>query len=102
MNLPDTESVIRSILKDASDVSKVLRNEDSGTLKVLSIYQYCSSEICNILPWINIEFEIIHLGNSLLKITIGIGEKITHGGDMDLRSGCYQCHQYQYLMKERI
>ena len=31
-----------------------------------------------------------------------IGEKCSHGGDKDLRSGCCQRHQCQYLLKKSI
>ena len=50
--IPQTESGVRSILKDARDATYVIRLEGPGTLKALSIYQYCCTIICNVLPWI--------------------------------------------------
>ena len=52
LNTPQTESGVRSILKDVSYVPLVLRLEGPGTLKAFSIHQYCSTAIFNVLPWI--------------------------------------------------
>ena len=72
LNFLNTESVFWIILKYSSDVPYVLRLEVPGTLCSLRIYQYCSVEICNVLPCITLEFETLHVGKSLLQIIIGI------------------------------
>ena len=64
---------VRIILKDAGDLSQVLRIKVPGTLKALIIYQDYSAAICNIIPWTSIEFETLHVGNSLLQIIIKVG-----------------------------
>ena len=53
MNYPKTESGVRSILKDMSDVPWVLRIEGSGTLRALIIYQDFSAVIFNVIPLYN-------------------------------------------------
>ena len=101
LNFPDTESWIRCILEDASDAPYMLRLEGPGTLMVLTIYQDCSAAICNVLPWIFLEFETICVGKSLLQSIILIW-KCSHGDDKYLRYSCCQWHQCQYLLKKRV
>ena len=57
MSCLDMESSIISILKDASDIAKVLEIKGSGTLKMLIIYQDCSTSICGILLHMILVFE---------------------------------------------
>ena len=71
-----TESVIRRIFEDVSDLTKVLRLEVSGTLKFFIINQDLCTSICNILPWINLDFETITMINCRLKTIIGFGENV--------------------------
>ena len=102
LNIPQTESGFRNIIKDMSDLPKVLRLEGPHTLKALSIYQDFCIEICNFLPWINFEFETIYVSKSLFQSIIIIGETCSHGVDKYLRSGFSQRHQCQYLLKKMI
>ena len=96
------ESVFRSILKDASDLPYMIRLECPGTVKALIFYQYFSAAICNILHWITLEFETLHMGKSLLQRITLIIDKYSHGGDKSLMFGLFQCHQCEYLMKKSI
>ena len=64
------KSGIISILKDASDVSKILRLEGSGTLKAIHTNQDCIPEIFKIIPCIHIEFETIKMSNSILQMIL--------------------------------
>ena len=58
---PEMESRIRSILKYASDIPKAIGIKVSGTLNILSIYQYCISSICDITPLKILEFVTLHV-----------------------------------------
>ena len=88
LNLPKTESRVRIILTFASDVPQVIRLEGPGTLKAISIYQYFSTAICYILPWINFDLETLHVGKCLLQSITIIREEFIHGDNKDLRYGC--------------
>ena len=46
--------VDRSNLRNSSDIAKVFRFDDPGTLKALNINQYCITKICKILSWVTI------------------------------------------------
>ena len=48
MNIPKIKPIIRSILKDASDVTKLLRLKESLNLKDIGINKYFYTSICNI------------------------------------------------------
>ena len=50
INTPNKKYRIRNILKDASDIAKVIGLKESGTLKARIIYQYYSTSILNTLP----------------------------------------------------
>ena len=102
LNSPKTESEVRSILKDKFDVLFVLMIECPITLKDISIYQDCSSENWNVLTWITIEFEVLHVVKSLPQSIILIGEKCGHVGDKYIRSGCCQWHQFKYVLNNSI
>ena len=52
---------IRSILIYLSDIFKVLRLKGPGALKDINIYQYFSTEICNIILIIAIQFETLQV-----------------------------------------
>ena len=65
MNLPKTKYGVRSILKYASDVHKVLRLECPVTIKGTRIYQDCSTLICNVLSLITLEFETLQMIKSI-------------------------------------
>ena len=102
LNLPKTKSGIRSILKDASDIAKVLRIKGPGTLMELRIYQDYRKEICNILPSISLQLDNIQIVQSLLQRIFGIMNNGSHCDYTDLRYGRCQRHQYQYLLKKII
>ena len=91
-----------SILKDTSDISKLLRLKGSGTLKALRTHQYCRTEILNIIPHMNIEFENIQVVKSILQSITGIRNNGNDGGNIYLRSSWCQRHQCYYLIKKRI
>ena len=61
LSYPEMEYTIITFLKNSSDVSKVLGFKGSGTLKALGIYQYRSTEICNILPRIILELDTLNV-----------------------------------------
>ena len=48
MNIPKIKPIIRSIFKDASDVTKLLRLKESLNLKDIGINKYFYTSICNI------------------------------------------------------
>ena len=70
MNLPTTTSGIRSIIKDAIDVPKMIRHEGPDTLKAPRTNQNFSTYICNIFTWITLRFQTIQPGNTLLQIIL--------------------------------
>ena len=55
------------------DAPYMIMIETPGTLKILNIYQDFRAEICNVLPWVTFDFEILNLGKSFLQSIIGIG-----------------------------
>ena len=65
MNLPKMKSWLINILKYMRNAIRVCDIKVLSTLKAISIYQYFSTEICNVLPWINIYFDTIQMINSL-------------------------------------
>ena len=99
LNCPYMGYIIIIVFRDMSDTAEVLRINVSGTLKSPSVYQYCITEIYNILPRTNLYFETLQVVQSLLRSTIVIGNNGSHGGNINLRSGCCHRHQYQYLLK---
>ena len=94
------ESRIRSILKDANDIAKMLRIKISGTLKALRIYQYFITSICAILPWTILEFDTLHVVQSIHQRIIRSINNGNHGGNIDLGSGCFHRNQFHYLSKK--
>ena len=70
INHPREKNVVRGILKYASDMSKVLRLEVPVNIKALSINQYCSTTICNVIPWVTIGIYALKMVNSLLQIIL--------------------------------
>ena len=69
---------------------------------MLSINQDLCTKINKILPQIAFEFETLQMINSPPQIIVIIKVKYGHGGEIDLRYGCSQRNQYQYLLKESI
>ena len=94
------ESRIRITLEKANDIAEFLMIKRSGTLKAISIYQDCITEICEILPWIILEFETLHVAQSIHKIGIRIGNNGSYYGDIDLGSDLCQWQQFQYFLKK--
>ena len=102
MSCPEMKYSIRIIIKYVIDITKVLSINVSGTLKGISIYQYCSTAFYNILPHMILKFETLQMVQSLLQISIIIAKNCRHGGDIHLRSSCCQRHQFQYLMNNSV
>ena len=95
LSLPEMESRIRSILKYVNCTSKVLGIKGSSTLKAFSIYQDCITVICDILPRMILEFEFLHVVQSLHQVSIRIVKSGSHGGYIDIGSGFCQGHQFK-------
>ena len=93
LNLTKNKYLIIIILKDASDITKFLRLQVPRTLKDISIYQGCSTTICNVLTSIYFQSETIKTVQSLLQNILGIVNKGICGNNIDLGSGCCQQHQ---------
>ena len=93
LNLPKNKYLIIIILKDASGIAKFLRLQVPGNFNDISIYQGCSTTICNVLTSIYFQSETIKTVQSILQSIIGIVNKGIHGNDIDLSSGCCQQHQ---------
>ena len=102
MSFPEMESRIISIFKDVSDVSKLLGLKGSGTIKALRIYQYFSTSIFDILPWLSLEFDTLQMVKIIFQNITGNINNGNHGGNIDRRSSCCQRHQYQYLLNKII
>ena len=82
MNLPNTESGIRSIFKYASNVVYVLSLKGPRTTKALGINKYCCTSMHNIYPQIDLEFDTLQMIKSLQNIVIEIREKYSHCCDI--------------------
>ena len=52
MSCLDMESSIRSIIKHVNGIAEVLGLKGCSNLKTLSIYQCCSTYLCEILHWV--------------------------------------------------
>ena len=102
LSFPEMESRIRIILKYVIDIAKVLGIKGSVTIKVLSIYQYYSTEFFNILHQMILEFDKIQMVQSILQRSTIIGKNYSYGGNVYLRSSFYQQHQFWYLLKKSI
>ena len=102
LNGTKTKLIIISILKDTSDIIKVLGVKGSGTPNALSINQYCSTSIYTIIHSIDLQLQYLQMINSLLQIIVKFIEKCFHGGNIDLWYGCCQRHHCQYLLNTII
>ena len=96
----EMEYRIISIIKYTNNISKVIGFEGYVTIKVLSIYQYCTTAIYDIIPRIILDFETLNVVQIINQRVIRTINNGNHSGDIELKSGCCQRHQFQYLSKK--
>ena len=99
---PKEKYGIRSIPKDAIYASKMLRIEGSRNLRTAIINQYCSTQVCNIIYWVYIDFDTVHMGKSIIQSIVWVRDKCIHSSKINLRSGFCRQNQWHYLMKKSI